>query len=1051
ERITYAELDARANRLANHLRGRGIAPESRVGVAMERTPELIISLLAVLKTGAAYVPLDPAYPRERLGWMVEDAGIRVVLTSSALLDRLPSSAEAVAVDALRDVIAAEPDTAPETDVGPENLSHVIFTSGSTGRPKGVMIRHGATAVLLQWMRETVADDERTKVLASTSASFDVSVAEIFGALCWGGTLVLVGNALDLPSVADEGIVYASMVPSAAAELLRAGSIPASLRSMNLAGEPLPLDLVRGLFATGTVDVVRNLYGPTEDTSYSTCWTADRDATRVLIGRALASSRAYVLDGALAPVPAGVPGELYLAGAGLARGYERRPGLTAESFLPDPFGTPGSRMYRTRDRARWTADGQLEYLGRADFQVKVRGFRIEPGEVETALRAHPAIANAVALAHRDGTGGARLVAYVVPANGRQPSPAELREHLRGFVPEYMLPSAFVALDAFPLTGSGKIDRRALPAPDFGAEAAEHVAPRTEVEEALAGIWAEVLRLERVGIDDDFFALGGHSLLATRLISRVREAFAVELPLRELFEAPTVEQLAARIDLLARERGGMVAPPIAPAGREAPLPLSFAQQRLWFLDQLEPGSAAYNLPFALRLRGRLDEEALERALAGVVARHEVLRTRFAVAAGEPVQVVDAEVAVRFAREDLSHVAAEERERQVRALAAAEALRPFDLAAGPLFRGVLVRLGEEEHAVLLTLHHVAADGWSTGILAQELSAFYAAIAEGREADLPPLAVQYGDYAAWQRGWLRGEVLDRQLAYWKARLAGAPPLLEIPTDRPRPLVQGDAGAISTFAVPAGVAQPLRALARREGATLFMVLLGAWQVLLSRYSGQDDVPVGTPVAGRTRTEVEGLIGFFVNTLVIRTRFGGSPDTRELLRRVRETTLGAYQHQDVPFEKLVEELGVERSLSHTPLFQAIFALRTTQGGGARLAGAELEAIGTAGSTAKFDLSFAVGEADGEMGGSLSYRTDLFDDATIERLLEHFALLLRGMAERPEVPVADLPLMAEWNATGLEAPRELCVHELFEARAALRPDDIAVRSGGEALTYAELDA
>ncbi|HEX2189683.1 MAG TPA: amino acid adenylation domain-containing protein, partial [Longimicrobiaceae bacterium] len=646
EALSYAELEARSNRLANHLRRLGAGPETRVGVCMERTPELVVALLGVLKAGGAYVPLDPGYPRERLGWMAEDAQVGLVLTSTALAGVLPAGTLTLALDAVRADVEAEPAEAPRSGVEPENLSHVIFTSGSTGRPKGVMIRHSSVAVLLHWLRETVSDEERASVLFSTSINFDVSVAEVFGTLAWGGKLVLAENALALAELA-EPVVHASMVPTAAAELLRMGGIPESVRTLNLGGEPLPNDLAQALYALGTVEKVGNLYGPTEDTTYSTYSLVPRGGERVLVGRPVAGTRALVLDAELRPVPAGVVGELYLAGDGLSRGYAGRPELTAERYLPDPFGAPGSRMYRVMDRVRWLATGELEYFGRTDFQVKVRGFRIELGEIETALHARPGVRSAVAVVREDAPGDRRLVAYVVAEEGVPgPGAAELRSLLRERLPEYMVPSAVVMLDALPLTGSGKVDRRALPAPEGAAGDGEFAAPRTAAEELLARIFAEVLGVERVGVDDGFFELGGHSLLATRVVSRLREVFGVEVPLRELFEFSTVATLAVRIEEL-RGAGAGVAPPIGRAPRDEPLPLSFAQQRLWLVDRLEPGGSAYNVPSALRLRGELDTAALRASLDALVERHETLRTTFAEQGGVPVQVVHAPAPLALAQ--------------------------------------------------------------------------------------------------------------------------------------------------------------------------------------------------------------------------------------------------------------------------------------------------------------------------------------------------------------------------------------------------------------------
>jgi amino acid adenylation domain-containing protein len=1051
--LTYRELDERANRLAHHLRALGVGPEVRVGICLPRTPGMVAALLAVLKAGGAYLPLDPEYPRERLGWMLEDAGARLVLTEGGLAARLPAGAEVVLLDELADVLRDLPADDPGSGVLPDNLSHVVFTSGSTGRPKGVMIRHASVVVLMHWLRETVSDEERASALGATSISFDVSVAEIFGTLCWGGTLHLVENALSLAEMRDAGIAAAGMVPTAAAELLRAEAIPPGLRTLNLAGEALPGPLVQALYELGTVDTIRNLYGPTEDTTFSTCARVPRGGGRVTLGRPVANTRAHVLDARLAPVPAGVPGELYLAGDGTARGYAGRPDLTAEKFLPDPFGPPGSRMYRVMDRVRWTADGELDYLGRTDAQVKVRGFRIEPGEIEGALLRYPGVRTAAVVVREDAPGERRLAAYVV---GEAEADA-LREHLRRSLPEYMVPAAVVVLEALPLTPSGKLDRRALPAPEYAAEE-RYVAPRTPVEEVLAGTWAEILRLERVGVKDSFFALGGHSLLAIRVVSRLREALGVELPLRVLFEAPTVAELAGRVEAL-RRAGLPVLPPVVPVEREGPLPLSFAQERLWFLDRLEPGSAFYNIPAALRLSGALDRPAMERALGEIVRRHEALRTVFTEAQGSPAQTVAPFGGWVLPVEDVSHLGEAERDAEAARRAAADAARPFDLAAGPLFRAELLRLAEDDHVLLLCMHHAVGDAWSLEVLFRELSVLYGAFCEGGESPLPELPVQYADHAVWQRRVLQGEVLERQLAWWRERLAEAPPLLELPTDRPRPALQTYRGASERIDLPADLLERLQALGRSEGATLFMVLLGAFQVLLSKYAGSEDVVVGSPIAGRTRGEVEGLIGLFLNTLVLRVELDGEPSFREALRRVREATLGAYEHQEVPFERLVEELQPERSLSHAPLFQVMFVLQEPAGAGGGLPGLELRRVSAAGRTSKFDLTLALARHPGGLAGSLEYASDLFDRDTARRMLAHFARVLEQVAADADAPVSRLELLddaerhtvvEEWNRTEAGYPAGLCVHDLFEAQAERTPDAVAVVSGEAELTYRELD-
>jgi len=1055
---TYAELERSANRLAHHLRALGVGPEVRVGLCVERTPDMVAAMLGVLAAGGAYVPLDPAYPAGRLAYMLEDAGAALVVAHSSVADRLPAGVPQVLLDAEAERIASRPDTAPVSGAVPENLAYTIYTSGSTGRPKGVLVEHRSASEIVRFLRDAARSGDAA-VLASTSISFDVSVGEIFGTLCRGGTLVLVENALDLPRVADEGVQLVVTVPGAAAELLKSGGIPPSVRTFHLAGEALPASLVRDLYALPYVERVLNLYGPTEDTVYSTGCEVGRGAERVSIGRPVAGSRAYVLDPAGSPVPVGVAGELCLGGGGTARGYHDRPGLTAERFVPDPFSPePGARMYRTGDRVRWLSHGELEYLGRLDQQVKVRGVRVEPGEVEATLLRHPAVRRAVVAARDDRAGEARLVAYVVPAEGDPPTADELRAWLRRTLPEPMVPAAFVALDALPLTPSGKVDRRALPEPE--AEVGTVVSARTPTEEVLAGIWAEVLEVERVGVEESFFDLGGHSLLATQVVARVWQVFGVEVPLRTLFQAPTVAALAGRVESL-RGAGTAAAPPLDRVPRTEEMPLSFAQQRLWLVDRLEPGSAAYNMAGALRLRGPLDRDALRASLDALVERHEALRTTFPERDGEPVQAIHPAAPVALEETDLGSLPETEREAEAERLASEEAQRPFDLARGPLLRAALLRLGEEDHVLCFTLHHIVGDGWSLRVLVRELSALYAALIRGEAPRLPELPVQYADYAAWQRVWPSGETLDAQLAYWRERLAGAPPLLEVPTDHPRAAGRSARAGSHRFALSPETSRGLRALSRREGATLFMTLLAGWQALLDRYAGQEDVVVGSPVAGRTRTETEGVVGFFVNLLALRGDLRGDPTWAELLGRVREVALGAYSHQDLPFERLVEELGVERSLAHTPVFQATFALQPGGGYHEGLSLGELrpEPFGTGAGDAKFDLELAVSEEGDGLRGEILYRRALFEAPTVERMAGHLETLLEAMAAEPGARFSGVSLLhgeervqvlEAWNATAAEVPGGLCVHELFTAWAARTPDAPAVLSGSGSLTYGELE-
>ncbi|HLM46806.1 MAG TPA: condensation domain-containing protein, partial [Myxococcaceae bacterium] len=769
---------------------------------------------------------------------------------------------------------------------------------------------------------------------------------------------------------------------------------------------------------------------------------------------------YVLDANMQLAPVGVPGELYLGGAGLARGYLYRPELAAERFVPNPFSTtPGERLYRTGDRVRYLPDGQLEYQGRIDNQVKVRGFRIELGEIETALRGHPGVREAVVVAREDSPGDKRLVAYLVAHEGQGPAAAELRTFLKQSLPEYMVPSALMVLDKLPLNPNGKVDRKALPVPERVETSQQYVAPRNETEQLLAQLWSEVLKVPRVGVHENFFELGGHSLLATQVLSRIRTTFQVELPLRDLFEAPSIATLALKLDTAVRAGQGVQAPALTRVSRDALLPLSFAQQRLWFLDQLEPGSAFYNVPTAVKLEGSLDTAALERALSELVQRHESLRTTFRTEQGQPVQVIAPHGSLPLQVVDVRSLPSAEREAEVRKLTTGHALLPFDLGRGPLLRALLVRQEEQSHVLLLTLHHIVSDGWSMGVLVREVAALYQAFSQGKPSPLPELSVQYADYSAWQRGWLQGEVLEQQLGWWRQQLADAPRALELPTDRPRPPVLTHHGATCRVQFPQPLSQGLKALAQREGATPFMVLLTAFQVLLSRYSGQEDISVGSPIAGRGRGEVEGLIGFFVNTLVLRTRLSAQQSFRELLARVRETTLGAYAHQDVPFEKLVEELQPERDLSRSPLFQVLFTVQNAPMPELATQGLKLSPVELASDTAKFDLSLGFMETEEGFSGQLEYNTGLYDASTIQRMLGHLQVLLEGIVAAPESKLWQLPLLGEaerrqllvdWSEPLPQPVGDTCLHHLVEAQVERTPDAIAVISGSRRLTYLELE-
>jgi amino acid adenylation domain-containing protein len=1069
-RLTFAELERRANRIAWFLIGLGIGADDRVALCLERSADAIAVLLGILKAGGAYVPVDPQQPGERLAAMLVDAEARVVLSQSHLAARVPpGSWRTVLLDVECNVLAQQPETAPDVRVTAEHLAYVIYTSGSTGRPKGTLIRHRSVANLIVALDRAIyrrLGEGPRRVSVNAPWYFDASVKQ-WVRLLRGDALAIVAEELrtDASALLDwlrrEQVDVLDCTPSLLRLLLDAGLLAAdgAPQALLIGGEAID----PALWETLAADPQRrffNVYGPTECTVDAAIdeIAAGRTPT---IGRAIANVELYVLDPALHRQALGSPGELCVGGEGLARGYLSRPDLTAEKFVPDPHGgRPGGRLYRTGDRARFLPDGRIEFLGRLDHQVKLRGFRIELGEIEAALASHPAVGEAVVLLREDQPGQPRLVAYAVGRDrDGSPAPEELREHLDGLLPDYMIPAACVVLREMPLTRNGKIDRRALPAPEeVSTDARERLAPRTPIEEIVVGLIAEVLDIERPGADESFFNLGGHSLLATQLIARVRESFRIDLPLRVLFEDPTAAALGQRIEVALAAGNALEAPPLRAMPRDEELPLSFAQQRLWFLWQLDPESPAYNNPKALRIRGPLEVVAVAQTLGEIVRRHEVLRTTFPALQGEPVQRIDPEACLPLPLIDLSALPAAERETMAHRLFRADARRPFDLACEIPVRAHLLRLDVEEHLLLLTLHHIACDAWSMAVLEREVGALYEAFITGSPSPLPDLPVQYADFARWQRDWLQGEVLERQLAAWRGRLDGAPPVLELPLDRPWPAVPSSRGRRQALAIPAPLSRALAELSQRRASTLFMTLLAGFQTLLARLSGQADVCVGTPIAGRRHVETEGLIGFFVNTLVLRGRMEENPTFEELLGQARETALQAYANQDIPFERLVDELAPQRDMTHTPLFQAMLVLQNVGRDGVQVAGLDLSSLGAEPGVSKFDLTLSLTEgAEGLLGG-LEYRTELFDPATIARFGQHLITLLEGAVAEPKTRCADLPLLttaerhhllAEWNDAAVEIP-EATLHGLIQAQAERTPDNIAVVLAGESLTYRELD-
>ncbi|MDX2683774.1 non-ribosomal peptide synthetase, partial [Streptomyces soliscabiei] len=1068
--LSYAELETKANRLAHYLRGLGVGAESVVGVCLPRGVDLIVALLAVLKTGAAYVPLDVQYPVERLEFMLADSGARVVLGRGDMSTVLSGPAvHVVNLDDMRVAreLAATPVTAPEVAFETGGLAYVIYTSGSTGRPKGVAVSHGGVASLVAAQAERFAVDSASRMLQFASVSFDAAVSEVLVALSSGARLVLSDAHELLPGqglaevVARHEVTHVTLPPAVLA-VLAPEDLP-SVSTLVSAGEALGGDLI-GRWAPGRRFI--NAYGPTETTVCATMSAPLAPGDSSGIGSPIVNTQVFVLDGALRPVPVGVAGELYVAGAGLARGYVGRPGLTGERFVACPFGQAGARMYRTGDVARWSAGGRLEYLGRADEQVKIRGFRIEPGEVEAVLAAHPQITQAVVVAREDVPGDKRLVAYVLGDT----SESELRDFVGARLPQYMVPSAVVVLEALPLTVNGKLDRKALPAPAYtGTDSGR--APATVQEEILCQAFAQILGLPAVGVDDDFFALGGHSLLATRLVSRVRAVLGVEVALRTLFEAPTPAGLAAGLGQADTARPALVA-----GERPERVPLSYAQRRLWFIGQLEGPSATYNIPTTLRLSGELNRDALDSALRDVLERHEVLRTVFAVADGEPYQRILPVDETGFAL-TVTDVRAEE----LGGVVAEAARHAFDLAEEIPVRARLFRVGPDEHVLALVVHHIAGDGWSMGPLARDVSVAYAARCEGRTPGWAPLPVQYADYVLWQEKVLGAgtdpeSVLSRQVEFWREALAGAPEELALPYDRSRPAVASHEGHAVGLEVPAGVHARLREVARERGVTVFMVLQAALAVTLSRVGAGTDIPIGSAVAGRTDEALDDLVGFFVNTLVIRTDLSGDPTFGEVLDRVRETSLAGFGHQDVPFERLVEDLAPVRSLARHPLFQVMLTLQNNAQAVVDLPGLRASGVptgsaavpGAAGpATAKFDLDVMATEvfdaegAPAGMRGVVIAAADVFDAVTAERFAEWLVRAVEVVVGAPGIRVSAVDVLSAgerglvlgWAGVGGDVPlaEGLSVVELFEAQVVRDPGAVAVVCEGRSLSYGELNA
>jgi amino acid adenylation domain-containing protein len=1074
--LNYRQLNEKANQLAHYLlslKTRSgtalLANNPLIAIAVERSLEMIIGLLAVFKTGGAYVPIDPDYPSARILDMLDGSATPLLLTTSNSQSRLPLAGTThdyvvLCLDELD--VAGQPTDNPAGRCGPEDLAYVIYTSGSTGNPKGVMVGHQALTLHSEAMLQQYGLAENDRALQFASLSFDTSLEQLLVAWLSGACSVLLASnlipAADLLAlIKKHAITVADLPPAYWQQMLEIATIAddlLSLRMLILGGEALPLSLAQQTRKRFPALACFNAYGPTEAVItpcvYRLPMILTDNSHYVAIGKPRANTPIYILNGQLQAQPVGIPGELCIAGSGLAQGYLGRPELTAEKFIEvDLFGQQ-TRIYKTGDLARWLPDGNLEYLGRIDRQIKLRGFRIELGEIEALLCQHPEVKEAVVNLY-EADGDKRIAAYLTTDNGSFGT-EDLRTWSKARLPDYMVPSHFMVLDGLPLTPNGKIDRKALPAPEFQASTG-FSQPATPAEDLLAALWAGVLKREVIGRQDNFFELGGHSLLATQLVARIRESFQVELPIRAVFEHPQLSGLAAAIEAIS---GGIRLPAIEPQAADAAKVLSFAQQRLWFLDQFEGNnSATYNIPDALRLSGQLDVSALQQSLHWLMERHAGLRSYFPTISGQAqlqIRAIDAAEVLQI--HDLRSLPVDVREHEAQRLTNSHAIKPFDLGQGPLFKADLLRLDETDAVLLLNMHHIISDGWSMDVFMRDWQHAYAAFAGGNMPGLPELAVQYSDYAAWQRQWFQGEVLQRQVDYWTGQLKGLPELLELPTDKPRPPQQSYRGAHFTRSLPATLSQAVGQLSVQQGATLFMTLLAAFEILLSRYSRQQDICVGSPIANRTHAHTEDLIGFFANTLVLRSRLDPQQSFAGLLQATRQTCLEAYAHQDIPFEMLVEKLQPTRSLSHSPLFQVMFVLQNTEMNGLALPGLDIAALGMEYPVAKFDLTLHVAEQDGHLHCYWEYATDLFAGDTIQRMAGHFEALLNAIVDNPQQAIGRLPLLTaqetlqlqSWNDTATDYPKDRTIVDLFEQQVETTPDNLAVIFAGQSLNYRQLN-
>lgn len=1080
QKLSYRQLNEMSNKLACYLRKSGVGRETLVGVCMERSVEMVVGVYGIVKAGGAYVPIDPEYPANRQAYMLNDSKVGILLTQKKLLEFLPiCDARIICLDSDWSMMEEENGDNPLKINLPSDPAYMIYTSGSTGNPKGVINVHRALVNRLNWMQKAFCLDEYDRVLQKTPFSFDVSVWEFFWPLLNGAALVIAspGGHKDrmylIRTIREHNITTIHFVPSMLQIFIEEKDAEQckSLKRVICSGEALPINLQNKFFQCLNAGLY-NLYGPTEAAIDVTFWTCRKgcELNTIPIGRPIDNIKIYILSKDLQPVPVNVPGELCIGGVCLARGYYNRPELTKEKFVPDPFSDNAEdRLYRTGDLARFLPDGNIEYLGRIDFQVKIRGLRIELGEVEAILGSHPDVRECVAVVREDMPGNKQLAAYIAAHKAETLSSAMLREFMGRYLPDYMIPSIFIFLDKLPTTHNGKADRKALPIPDTknNVRTFDYVAPRNRNEELMAGLWSEVLGIDKIGIYDSFFELGGHSLLATQIISRVRDVYKVDIPLRRFFVEhgqrdssgpPTVARLAASVEEISRNKDDSTASVIDRIPRNRKMIPSFSQERLWFIDKLQPGNIAYIIPMALRFIGSLDTVLLERCINEIIRRHETLRTNFIDENGRPVLVIHDEKIVKLSIIDIQGLSEAESEKTAFELSKEQVVNPFDLSKDILIRAKLICFGKEDHVLLLAVHHIVFDLWSEGILIRELRSIYEAYMKKTGQSLPELSLQYADFAYWQRNWLKGDVLEKQLSYWKNKLKDIPASLELPTDRPRQPVQTYESGRQGIMLSKSLSKAVKEMSIREGVNLFILLLAAFKVLLSKYTGQEDIVIGSPIANRNRSEIEGMIGFFVNSLVMRTIFEGNSTFREVLYKVKDTALEAYDYQDMPFELLVDEIKPQRDLSRNPIFQVAFNFGNIPMPLSDIPGATISVMPAHSDVSQFDMTLLMWEENDILKSYFCYSTNLFDDITIERMAKHFAHILEQITRNININISDIDIMdmaerervlSSFNGACVRIPN-LTISKCFERQAGKTPDRIAVVDEYGKLTYDDLN-